>query len=94
MPPPRGRWTDPVGFNPGGWERKPAVTLPKLDGGFEVVQQVFCNPASWDYLPEEAFAIQLQRCSDPDYLPNLIAMKERELEELQAKYAERQQAGV
>jgi hypothetical protein len=92
-PRPGGRWADPVGANPGYYERRPAVELPAIGGGKEVVHQIFCSPAAWDYDTEEAFLVQLQRGVGPEQVAELIESKKRELEELKRRLAEEQAAG-
>jgi hypothetical protein len=89
---PGGKWSDPRGANPGFYERKPAVELPAIGGGKEVVHQIFCAPAAWEYSTEEAFIMQLQRGTGPEQLAELIEAKRRELEELRRRLAEEQAA--
>jgi hypothetical protein len=90
---PGGKWSDPKGANPSHYERRAAVELPAIGGGKEVVYQIHCAPASWEYPTEEAFLMQLQRGIGPEQFAELIKTKEAELEELRRRLADEQAAG-
>jgi hypothetical protein len=55
------RWADPRGKGSVRAEMRPAVELPTVGGGKEVVHQFHAPPVSWDLSMEEAVLVQRQR---------------------------------